>query len=411
MKRRYKNRNDMANPERKMRYFKSLFYDRKTIFDIKQYLNLKTVLSSKYDNSCDEKIEISKKIAKDGLKNETLTSVIVVILNYLLPISYIAYQGLLKLISLGDVSALWNSFNLFNNSVSEISRNITHLKESSLFVNNFKEVLNYQPKIEVNAEGINVANNNIESIEFKNVTFIYPNSDKIILENINFKIKSGEKLAIVGINGTGKTTIVKLLMRFYDTISGIILINNIDIKEYNIKSIRANMTSIFQDFQLYSIPLSEQIACEEDNYIDQLKVIKALESTDMYNKIMESDKGINVEYSKQFDKNGLILSGGELQKIAISRMIYKNGSVFIMDEPSSSLDPISEYNINQIVSEISNKKILFLISHRLSTTKNADKIIFLENGKISECGTHYELMELNGKYAFLFNTQAKEYIS
>ena len=332
-------------------------------------------------------------------------------MNYLLPISYIAYQGLLKLISLGDVSALWNSFNLFNNSVSEISRNITHLKESSLFVNNFKEVLNYQPKIEVNAEGINVANNNIESIEFKNVTFIYPNSDKIILENINFKIKSGEKLAIVGINGTGKTTIVKLLMRFYDTISGIILINNIDIKEYNIKSIRANMTSIFQDFQLYSIPLSEQIACEEDNYIDQLKVIKALESTDMYNKIMESDKGINVEYSKQFDKNGLILSGGELQKIAISRMIYKNGSVFIMDEPSSSLDPISEYNINQIVSEISNKKILFLISHRLSTTKNADKIIFLENGKISECGTHYELMELNGKYAFLFNTQAKEYIS
>lgn len=409
IKKQYDYRNAMATPDRKMKYFKNLFYDRKTLFDFKQFSNLKNIFSKKYVASCDEKLVISKKIANDRFKRDTIVGIIAVMLNYLLPLSYIAYQGVLGLISLGDISALWNSFNLFNNSFSDLSRNVTQLKESSLFADNFKKILMYKPKIENNIGGKDIENNQIKVIEFRNVNFIYPHSDKLVLKNISFKVENGEKLAIVGINGVGKTTIVKLLMRFYDVTSGKILINNIDIKEYTTKSIRESISSIFQDFQLYSILLSEQISCEEVESIDEKKMIKVLKIADMYNKIINSPQGLSSNYSKQFDKDGLILSGGELQKIAISRVLYKDSSAFIMDEPSSSLDPISEYNINNIVSEISHDKILLLISHRLSTTRDADKILFLEDGAIVEQGRHEKLIQLNGKYAFLFNVQAKEY--
>ena len=407
VKKKYLNQNKLAIPERKINYFKSVFYDRKTIFDIKQYFGLKNIIENKYVDSCHEKINIKKRIKKDNNIKNFVQSFLVVIINYLIPLGYIAYQGIKRIISYGDVGALWSSFNLFNNSVSEVSRNVSNFKESSLFVKNFRRVMEYKPIIEKEGGEKTLNIDKIESIEFKNVSFKYPFSEKLIINDVSFSVFRSQKLAIVGLNGVGKTTLIKLIMRFYDVSEGEILINNINIKKYDVKQLRKHISSIFQDFQLYSISIAEQISCETEYKKD--KIIDALKKTGIYEKIEQSELKINSQYTKMFSKEGLILSGGEIQKLALSRLLYKNGSCFIMDEPSSMLDPISERKLNKLIQNFTQNKILILISHRLSTTKDADKIIYIEEGKIIESGNHRELIKLGAKYSELFNTQAKGY--
>jgi ATP-binding cassette subfamily B protein len=225
---------------------------------------------------------------------------------------------------------------------------------------------------------------------------------------VNFKIERGQKLALVGINGAGKTTIVKLLMRFYDPDMGDIRVNKRSLRDYNIQSVRNAMTSVFQEFQSYSLPIDELISCTQGDAIEEDKVIDALKRVGLYDKVMESG-GIHTEYSKYFDENGVVFSGGQIQKLIIARMLYKGSNVLIMDEPSSALDPESEYEINRDIARAAQGKTVIMISHRLSTTKDADKIILIEGGEVREQGGHAELMAKGGRYAHLFNIQASEY--
>ena len=228
--------------------------------------------------------------------------------------------------------------------------------------------------------------------------------DRQILSHIDFEIKGKEKIAVVGRNGAGKTTLTNLLLRLYDVKAGSIKIGGRDIREETVESHRNRFAAVFQDFQIFSASVGENVALSKE--YDEKKVLRALEAAG-FNK--ELPDGVETILLREFDDNGLMLSGGEQQKIAIARAFYKQCPYVILDEPSANLDPVSEYELNHAMMTRADDKTVIFISHRLSTTKNADKIFMMEKGRIIESGTHQELMALGGKYAEMFNIQAEKY--
>ncbi len=209
---------------------------------------------------------------------------------------------------------------------------------------------------------------------------------------------------MVGYNGAGKTTLTNLLLRLYDATEGEVLIDGEDIRNVTAESHRDRFAAVFQDFQIFSCSLGENVALDINP--DEKRVIDALKNSG-FNK--ELKNGINSELLREFDDDGVMLSGGEAQKTAIARAFYKDCPYVILDEPSANLDPVAEYNLNQAMIEAADHKTVIFISHRLSTTVNADRIYVMENGRIIESGSHQELMELDGTYAYMFNLQAEKY--
>ena len=232
-----------------------------------------------------------------------------------------------------------------------------------------------------------------------------------MIKNVSIKLDAREKLALVGYNGAGKTTLIKLIMRLYDPTEGTILMNGVDIRDYDVKQYRHYMGVVFQDFNLYAATVAENVVMGEVDDRNAKKVVKALESCGFKERLDSMENGIHTVLTKEFDDSGAILSGGEGQKIAIARAIYKDSGLIILDEPSSALDPIAEYNFNCYMAEAAKQSTVIFISHRLSTTRLADRIIMLENGRLCEEGTHNELIERNGKYAEMWHTQADKYIN
>ena len=221
-------------------------------------------------------------------------------------------------------------------------------------------------------------------------------------------IKSGQKIALVGYNGAGKSTLIKLLLRLYDVSSGEILFNGENVKNFTLNSYRNNFATVFQDFQIYAATIAENVLSGE--YIEKNKktVLTALSKSGFDHKLLSLPDDIFTPLTKEFDNDGTNLSGGEAQKIAIARVFAKPCDIIILDEPSSALDPISEYELNRTIMENSDKTVI-IISHRLSTTRNADMIYMLENGEIIEQGNHEQLIRIDGKYAEMFNKQAEKY--
>lgn len=251
--------------------------------------------------------------------------------------------------------------------------------------------------------------NNLLPITFRNVTFTYNGESKPSLKNINLTISPFEKIAIVGYNGAGKSTLIKLLLRLYDISEGEILLGDTNIKEFDTNSYRKDFGVVFQDFQIFAATLGENVAMDCTQEEDKKKILKSLYKSNFGESIEKLTLSLDTPLTKEFQQTGVNLSGGEGQKVAIARVFFKSCKYAIMDEPSSALDPISEYKLNQNMIEISKDKTVIFISHRLSTTVMADRIYMLENGEIIEEGSHQELMNLNGKYAEMFNKQAEKY--
>ncbi len=229
----------------------------------------------------------------------------------------------------------------------------------------------------------------------------------MILDDISFTINKGEKISIVGLNGAGKTTIVKLISRFYQPKSGEILWNGINIDKYEYHSYIDQISAVFQDFKLFALTISENVDLEEK---DKDKIRECLYQVGLKQKIEGLPKGVDSFLSKEYDLEGIELSGGEKQKVAIARAMYQNSSLAILDEPTSALDPLSEAEIYEHFNELVENRTAIMISHRLASTKFCDSIIFLENGEIIETGNHEELMsKANGKYKEMFITQGKYY--
>ena len=249
-----------------------------------------------------------------------------------------------------------------------------------------------------------------ESIEFCHVGFAYADGTPV-LHDVSFRIDKGRKIALVGYNGAGKTTLIKLLMRFYDVTDGAILYNGADIRAYNLAAYRAKIAAVFQDYKIFAATVAENVAggiCAEE---DRPRVTAALNEATFGDRLAKLDDGIDTPLTREFDERGVNLSGGEAQKIAIARAFFRRAAVTVMDEPSAALDPVAEYELNAHIREALEDDTVVFISHRLSTTRDADEIFVLDGGSVAEHGSHDALMRRGGIYASLFNLQAEKYRS
>ncbi len=281
--------------------------------------------------------------------------------------------------------------------------------KQGLFVENLRTFLEYEEKLPEDYDGI-MPENEITSIEFRNVSFGYKAESRII-NNLSFYIEGNSRVALVGHNGAGKTTIIKLLFRLYDPDEGEILVNGINIKEYNLRAYRSLFAAAFQDYKIFALSIRENVLMRECSAKDDAAVVDALTKAGVYDKIKTLPKGLDTIMTKEFDEEGILLSGGEFQKIVVARAFVKNVPIKVFDEPSSALDPIAEYELYDSIMKDSIDKTIIFISHRLSSVRNADMVFMLEHGTIIERGTHQELMELNGSYADMYHKQAKNYLA
>lgn len=266
----------------------------------------------------------------------------------------------------------------------------------------------YQGTLPVEKEFYCNDGKNEYEITFKNVSFKYPNSDTYVLKNINTRLSIGKKLAFVGENGAGKTTFVKLLCRLYDPTEGEILLNGINIKKYDYEEYMQLFSFVFQDFKLFSFSLGQNIAT--DVTYDSEKVIECMKKVSLYDRFLALPEGLETYLYKELSHNGVEISGGEAQKIALARALYKGTPVIVLDEPTAALDPIAEAQVYSDFSNMVDNKTAIYISHRLSSCQFCDEITVFDNGRIVQKGTHAELAgEMEGKYFELWNAQAQYY--
>ena len=277
--------------------------------------------------------------------------------------------------------------------------------ENSMLVENYRNFLAYEEQLPEDGTG-DLPDSEIKSIEFSHVSFRYPNG-KQILSDVSFSIDAGKNLVLVGHNGAGKSTIIKLLLRLYDPTEGVIKVNGRDIREYQLSAYRSLFACAFQDGVVFPGTVRYNVLMGREGTDEE--VITALQKAGVYEKIDSLPLGINSQLTKEFDENGTQLSGGECQKVLVARAFAKPAQVTVFDEPSSALDPIAEHELLSGILKETDGKTRILISHRLSCVKEADYLIMLENGRIVEEGTHQILLKKHGKYAELYRVQEQNY--
>lgn len=296
---------------------------------------------------------------------------------------------------------------------NEITTNITEVERCQKMTDYFREILDIKNR---NHYGDGKKLDSDEAtfeIEFSHVTFSYQSCDdkeeKKVLDDVSFTMKKGEKIALVGINGAGKTTIVKLICGFYKPTSGNIYINGIDINDLDIDDYYSYLAVVFQDAFTFSFTIAENVTCEIEDKYNKEKCINALKKSGLWDKIEKLPKQENTYLNKDIEEDGIQLSGGELQKLMLARALYKDCKLLLLDEPTAALDAIAENKMYEKYEEVISGKTALFISHRLASTRFCNKILFLENGKITEEGTHDELMTLDREYAHMFNVQSQYY--
>ena len=397
---------------RKAEYSKRVFYQPEYAKELK-LTNVKEPLRLQFDEALDAASAAGRKYTPSLTWISLLNWITVfTVLSFFAVPAYLGYLALvLRKIALGEVASANNAANYVRGNLNEINYCLVDFQIIGQYAEKFRKLLDYEPVIEV-ADGL-TPDKEAGALKLSNVSFRYPNTEKDTLKDISIEIKPGEKIAIVGENGAGKTTFVKLLMRLYDVTDGSIEYNGHDIREYKTSEYRKKISAVFQDYNIYAATLAENVLLRQYNKEDEKDVIAALKKADFSKKLSKLPDGIFTNLTREFSEDGVNLSGGESQKIAISRVFLNDEgrAISILDEPSSALDPVSEYKLNKnLIDHAQNDTVIF-ISHRLSTTRMADRIYLFENGSIIEQGTHEELMELNGRYREMFDRQAKNYIS
>ncbi len=327
---------------------------------------------------------------------------------------YIGYLALKKRISVGDFSMCVAAASTLYWSIAGIVTGVQQITKKCSYAYQFLRFLEYPAAMPKGTLPIIMGNKNNGSdidnhvIEFRNVSFRYPRSEKFVLKNINLTISQGEHLAVVGLNGAGKTTLIKLLCRLYDVTEGAILIDGINIKDYATDEYRRLFAVVFQDFKLFAFTLKENVHLAEE--IDDSRIAQVLKQSGLYEEAQKLDNGLDTMIFKSFDEHGTELSGGQQQKTAISRALYRNAPIVILDEPTAALDPVAEYEIYRQFHSLVGGKTAIYISHRLSSCKFCDKIAVFAQESIKEYGSHEELIHIpNGIYAEMFAAQAQYY--
>lgn len=401
----YSQKEKAADKDRRTFYVFDTMYDFAYGKDIRIY-DLKNILIDKFKKFRGERIDISNDVQEKQLKVK-IVDVILLVIRECVVYGYLIYNVLFTGMGIGDFTMYFSTINGFGDWMKGILDDLANIKAQNMYLDDMREFLEIKSENKEKTRDIPIDSS--YEIEFKNVSFKYPKTDKYIYKNLSLKIKKGQRLAIVGINGAGKTTFVKLLCRLYEPTSGEILINGVNIKSFSKEEYYKILSVVFQDIKTFAFTVAENVSLENLEDVDREKVLHCIEKAGVGDKINSLQKGIDTSLLKILDGEGVELSGGENQKLALARALYKNGKIVILDEPTSALDAVAEYNIYKGFDELIGDKTAIYISHRLASTKFCDVIAFFENGEIVEYGTHEELLKKNGKYSDMFNIQAQYY--
>lgn len=392
-------------------YTKRLFYFKDFAKEIRLSPDVKEASFEKFDKTYDD---MACQMTEHDMRIGALNTVLDILSTGALEagaVIWLVWQAtVLHEISYSSVVVMMSAVFSLRRSFVNIIYKIATSAENCLYVEKINTFLGMKPGI-VSEENLPVSKEPC-SVEFKDVSFGY--GDKKVLDHVNIKIAKREKIALVGSNGAGKTTLIKLLMRLYDVSDGVISVDGVDIKKFDVEAYRKNIGVVFQDFNIYSATIAENVVTDIFDSSckgDAEKVTAALESSGFSEKLASFEHGIDTVLTKEFEDDGTELSGGESQKIAIARAFYKDCGLIILDEPSSALDPIAEYKFNRYMADAASDSTVIFISHRLSTTRLADRIVVLEDGRVIEDGTHDELLALGGTYFSMWHAQADKYLT
>ena len=398
-----------TNPiKRKRNYFNRIFY----LQDYAKEIRLNPVaerLQEEFHNTNNEMIPVVKKYGKKIAITTALSNIIfnsffqdVAYLGYLL------YRVMVRhTISFGTLLGLYSATWDLRQHLTLFSELFPKMQAHSMYLEKVRSFLSFEPEVKSGEKRI--FPDQFRELSIDNVSFGY-DPEKPTLKNISMTVKAGEKIAIVGYNGAGKSTLCKLILRLYDSDSGKICINGENIQDFKTDDYRDLYSSIFQDYKLYAASIAENVKMDIVGDSDNSNIETALVKSGFQEKLDELEQGLGTQITKEFEETGVGLSGGEAQKVAVARVFSRSAPIIIMDEPSAALDPVSEYRLNEIMLDAVKEKTVLYISHRLTSTKSADRIYMFENGEIIESGNHDELMKQNKKYAQMFRMQAERYI-
>ncbi len=395
-----------SKDRRQMNYYTDLMVDKDMVKEIRLF-DLSDLLIGRYKNVFSGYYKGIKKLTlQEGAAN-ALVALLTAVMNGIL--FFMIATGVKQI---ADYSVYTGALNAIASGLLAIIAHTATIYEGSLFIDNMILFMNERQTVAPTVlHPASTKKGCGHKIELRNVSFSYPGSDKKVIDNMNLTIEAGETVALIGLNGAGKTTLIKLITRLYDASEGVILLDDRDIREYDLKELYSLYGIIFQDFGKYAETAGDNIAFGEAALPkDQSRVEAAAEATGANAFIEKFERGYETPLTRFFEPDGAELSVGQWQKLSVARAFYANSDILILDEPTASLDAIAEQEIYSEFDRLREGKTSIFVSHRLSSATIADKVIVLENGKVSECGTHAALMAKKGTYHKLFSTQAARYI-
>jgi ATP-binding cassette subfamily B protein len=393
--------------ERERQYVGDLLVQPKNTKEVRAYV-LSDYLLGRHQKLSEDLFKQRQQMFKLGSRMSLITGLVtgtVLALAYV----FVADKGINRAFDPGAVVLVIGAFTSVAGTLGTISSTFVAVDQHTTFLDDYFSFLAIDPLLPVPAKPSTIPAGTIEGIEFNNISFTYPGGTEPAVKDLNLKIKKGELMALVGENGAGKSTLIKLLLRFYDVQEGAITVNGVDLKDMDPEYLRNHIGVLFQDYATYELSVRENVMMGRPNgNMNDEKIIKALQDSRSEWLVKKMPKGLDSKVGRLFE-GGHDLSGGEWQRLALARIMYRNADIWILDEPTASLDPEAEAAIFAELKENLKGRIGIVISHRFSTVRIADRIAVIDDGKVTELGTHNELLAAGNRYARLFELQASGY--
>ncbi len=396
-----------ATTRRQLDYLRLLGASKESAKELKLF-GLGNFFSAQYKKLSDELHAQNVSLARRKLLATSFLSLLGTA-GYYAAYAIVIYRTVMGQYSIGTLTLLAGAIGGASTNIQTLFNTFSGIADQALYLNDLLEFFKVQPRVQSKPNALPAPRPIRQGFEFRNISFAYPGTSRLVLEGLNFRLERDERIALIGENGQGKTTIVKLINRLYDPTDGQILLDGIDLREYDLEDLSREIGVIFQDFMRYEMTAAENIGVGRIEERDDLfRIAEAARKSGAHQLIQELPEGYRQMLGRRFE-GGVDLSGGQWQKIALARAYLRDAQVLILDEPTASLDARAEHEVFERFAELTRGKMALLISHRFSTVRMADRILVLENGKIIEEGSHHELMLLGGRYSQMFELQASSY--